>query len=306
MTLFEAIDIYIDARGLAKAYATMKGEYMDLRLMCLYLRNPDFSKITDTNIIQYLRTLVAYGWTQNGVYKKSIVFRSFWKYCNQKKFPTFDYNLIPIVKHLAKPPKVATKEQYEKILDVIPDRKVYNVRNKAVLTLLKHSGMRCGELVSMDIDENFKPEKCTAIIKTEKSRGLKPFRQVFWYDKSGEAKKAMEKWLEVREKFAKIGEFENPHALFVGFNNQGWGKRITNHQVDSFLRRYAKMAHEPNINPHSLRHMFAHDIVKAGGTNSDVMNLLGHSKMESSSIYTQMYGAELEERYLKLKSGKRG
>ncbi len=301
MTLYETIDTYLENRALVKAVTTMKGEMMDLRLLCLYLRNPVFAKITDTDIVKYLRTLISYGWTQNGTYKKAIVFRSFWKFCNQKKFTTFDYNLIPIVKKEFKPPRVATIDQYKKILSVIPLTKYMHIRNRAIITLLKHGGMRAGEVVAMNIDTNFDTKNRTAIIKTEKSRGMRPFRQVFWTDTENEAADALEKWLKVRQKFAKESDLDDPDALFIGFNNMGYGRRITGHTVAAMFKMYSKKANIPNLNAHSLRHMFAHDVVKQGGSNSDIMNLLGHSKLESSSIYTVMYGEELKERYLQLK-----
>lgn len=280
----------------------MKGEVIDLRLLCLYLKNPVFSSIADEQIVQYLRTLIQYGWTKNGVYKKAIVFRSFWRYANEKAWSTFNYNLIPVIKHETAMPKVATQEMYEKVMRVIPERPYYHVRNKAMIAMLKHSGMRAGELVSMNIDDNFNLEKQTAVIRTEKSRGQKPFRQVFWFDPTGEVKEALKEWLKIRKRFEKDGDFENPEALWVGFSTVGHGKRLKAHSACIFLRKYSLMAKIPIcLNPHSLRHMFAHDVVKAGGNNSDIMNLLGHAKMESSRIYTLMHGDELHERYLKLK-----
>lgn len=299
MNLFEAIDTYIDHRGLEKTVATMKGEQIDLRLLCLYLKNPRFSTITSEQIVHYLRTLIQYGWTQHGVYKKAIVFRSFWKFANQKVWDTFNYALIPIIKTEAKMPKSSTQSQYEKVMSAIPEHPYYHIRNKAFIALLRHSGMRCGEAVLMDIDKNLDLKNKTTIIRTEKSRGLRPFRQVFWND---ETAKLLDEWLKIRKEFAEEGPLEDENALWVGFSSIGFGKRLKAHSACIFLRKYSLMAKvSPTVNPHSLRHLFAHDLVKAGGNNSDIMNLLGHAKMESSRVYTLMHGEELHERYMKLK-----
>ena len=50
------------------------------------------------------------------------------------------------------------------------------------------------------------------------------------------------------------------------------------------------------MNAHSFRHHRGHHIIKSGGSTSDVMNILGHSSVQSTTIYTMMRGKELEER----------
>lgn len=67
--------------------------------------------------------------------------------------------------------------------------------------------------------------------------------------------------------------------------------------VAEMLRRNSNNAGIPTLNAHSMRHFMGRDIVNKGGSNSDVSNILGHSSLESSMIYTMMTGPDLQRRY---------
>ena len=70
-----------------------------------------------------------------------------------------------------------------------------------------------------------------------------------------------------------------------------------NKGLAEILRRYSNRAEIPYMNAHSFRHHMGHDIISQGGSAADVMNILGHASLSSSSIYTMMTGKELEDRY---------
>lgn len=67
------------------------------------------------------------------------------------------------------------------------------------------------------------------------------------------------------------------------------------------LRRCSTRARLPYVNAHSFRHQLGHELIKQGGSAADVMNVLGHASLSSSTIYTMMTDKELEERYRLLK-----
>jgi site-specific recombinase XerD len=137
-----------------------------------------------------------------------------------------------------------------------------------------------------------------AIIRTEKSRGWRPIREIFWTDGTN---KNIENWMEKREHLTLTMEFKDPEALFVSVCNQKNGQRFSLKGVGEMLRRYSNRAEIPCMNAHSFRHHMGHDIIKQGGSSADVMNILGHASVQSSSIYTMMTDRELETRYRKFK-----
>ncbi|MFA9263018.1 MAG: tyrosine-type recombinase/integrase, partial [Undibacterium sp.] len=76
----------------------------------------------------------------------------------------------------------------------------------------------------------------------------------------------------------------------------GRGRRLTVQAPENMLTTYSKKARLRTVNPHSFRHAKARRIIERGGSNSDVMNILGHSSLASSEIYTTLYGKRLSER----------
>jgi site-specific recombinase XerD len=72
---------------------------------------------------------------------------------------------------------------------------------------------------------------------------------------------------------------------------------MTTFNVAEMLRTNSNRAGIPTMNAHSMRHYMGRDIVNKGGSNSDVSNILGHSSLESSMIYTMMTGPDLQRRY---------
>jgi site-specific recombinase XerD len=95
-------------------------------------------------------------------------------------------------------------------------------------------------------------------------------------------------------------KFDDSAALFISIcsgQHETAGKRFSIKGVGEMLRRYSNRAKLPYLNAHSFRHHMGHHIIKSGGSSADVMNILGHSSVQSSTIYTMMTDVELEKRY---------
>jgi site-specific recombinase XerD len=92
-------------------------------------------------------------------------------------------------------------------------------------------------------------------------------------------------------------------ALFLCIGGHNAGKRLAEHGAREILRRLSAKAGLPTVNAHSFRHRMGHHIIKQGGSTVDVMNILGHSNLDRSAIYTMMTDRELEERYRKFRAG---
>ena len=134
----------------------------------------------------------------------------------------------------------------------------------------------------------------TATISTEKIRENNPFANIFWTE---ETDKALQKWLKKRQKLINNGYVKNTEALFISIGNQKHGYRFTKSGAAEMLRRYSHDADIPIVNAHQFRHRLAHDIVVNGGSGPDVMNMLRHTSLASSTPYVRMYGKETESRY---------
>ena len=217
-----------------------------------------------------------------------------------------DPMLVPLPSKQYGIPRVATEENYRKLLAAIPadSRDPRHIRNRAIIMLLWDTGARNGEVLSLDL-KDMDTQKMKTVIKTEKSKGRRPIREIFW---TAETNEALLVWIAKREHLKKTKMPHMDDCLFPSICSSGnlglSGKRLSIKGVGETLRRYANRAGIPYMNAHSFRHHMGHDIISQGGSAADVMNILGHATLASSSIYTMMTGKELENRYRVFKSKK--
>lgn len=299
MKLIEALEIYGKFISLELKPVTAERAIMDARLMCVYFHNPELEEIKDHQIIKYLEMMRECGYMHNSIAKKALNLRSIWKFFNKKEYRTFKYDLIPNMRMEATLPKVATEEEFRKVLSVIPfaKYKYCRLRDDCLVRLLWDTGARNGELVSLKV-EDLDLVSMKAVIRTEKSRGMRPFREVYWTQETNES---LDRWLAFKEEMEKGEVIAQPEYLFWGCTNAGRGMRLSTVAVAAQLRKYCRKAKIRCVNPHSFRHHMGHDLAMQGANNSTISSILGHSDLSSSFVYTELNNGEREIAYNKYK-----
>jgi integrase/recombinase XerC len=273
---------------------TVRGYDQELRTFCLFLRNPEIENITIGDVMDYLNGLQQLGWKHNSFIPKCMALKKFFEFFRLQGYSVLDEELVPSPRKEYQIPRVLNEDSYRQLIAAIPyNNDPRHIRNRAIISLLWDTGARNGEVVSLNIGD-VDSSRMRAVIKTEKSRGRRPLREIFWTHDTNES---LGRWAEK----LRLMETREPEPLFVSAAGSNVGHRFTIKGVAEMLRRYSNRAKMPHINAHSFRHHMGHDIVRKGGSASDVMNILGHSTLASSSIYTMMTDNELEERYRKIK-----
>jgi len=298
MQFKEAIDQFSDWRRFKVKKQTVKGYDQTLRQFCLFLRNPQIEDISIHHVMDYLNGMKELGWDQNSFVGKCMALRKFFEFYRLQNYAVLDENLIPIPSKEHKLPRVAKEADYRQLIAAIPAKTTdpRHIRNLAIVNLLWDTGARNGEVLALDVDD-LDMERRRAVINTEKSKGRRPFRELFWTQSTNDNIWA---WLKKREHLKKTMAFKEPDALFLSIcagQHDTTGRRFTIRGVGEMLRRYSNRAKLPYLNAHSFRHHMGHHIIKSGGSSADVMNILGHSSVQSSTIYTMMTDHELEKRY---------
>lgn len=156
------------------------------------------------------------------------------------------------------------------------------VRDHAILELLYSSGLRLSELASLDVDTiDFRQRQILVTGKGNKQRIVPVGRK---------AVDALNTWLECRGQLAR----EDETALFV--NNQG--TRISPRGIQYRLDAWARARGlGRRLHPHMLRHSFASHILESSGDLRAVQELLGHSNIATTQIYTHLDFQHLAEVY---------
>jgi integrase/recombinase XerC len=171
-------------------------------------------------------------------------------------------------------PKTLDVDEAVSILDAIQPGadEVLLVRDKAMFELLYSSGLRLSELTGLDInDANLAEALVTVTGKGHKMRLVPVGRQ---------ALAALTGWLAQRGRIA-----QDTQALFVSQR----GGRLTGRQVQKRLEQWALQAGaSQHVHPHRLRHAFASHLLQSSGDLRAVQELLGHSSLASTQVYTSL------------------
>ncbi len=295
VSMKEAIKEFSGWRSLKVKACTVKGYDRELKNFCLFLRNPAVAAITFNDIMDYLNGIIELGWDPNSLIMRSMALRKFFEFMRLRGFTSLNEELIPIPRRQYKLPNVATEESYQQLIESIPveSNDPRHIRNLAFANMLWDTGARNGELLSINVSD-IDLDNRKSIIRTEKNRGSRPFREVFWTDSTNST---LKRWIKKRDYLRTRFDFDEDDALFISVCSQKAGQRLTVKGTGEMLRRYCRRAGMPYLNAHAFRHHMGHDIINQGGSTADVMNILGHATVASSSIYMMMANAELENRY---------
>jgi len=157
-------------------------------------------------------------------------------------------------------------------------------RDMAIAELLYSSGLRLSELVAANINDlDFNERIITVTGKGRKTRSLPV---------GGPALQAVKDWLSLRPLGSE--ELEPASPLFVSSR----GTRISPRSVQLRLQRMAQMSALPGkLHPHMLRHSFASHMLESSGDLRAVQELLGHSDISTTQIYTHLDFQHLSKVY---------
>ena len=185
-------------------------------------------------------------------------------------------------------PKCLSKEEVSRLLEMA-ERAVGNEarRDATILELLYATGLRVGELVSLnvtDIDLQESYIRCWG-------KGSKE-RIAYLYPK---ALRELRNYLS-QARVALLGNHKAQPALFVNHR----GERLTRQWVWNILKAYGEKAGiSQRITPHTLRHSFATHLLQNGASLRHVQELLGHSSISTTQVYTHVTGNHLHQEYEK-------
>jgi integrase/recombinase XerC len=172
-------------------------------------------------------------------------------------------------------PKALSPEAAARLLEAAADLPPDQLRDQAMFELLYSSGLRLAELISLDVGDGALDLRTGEVTVTGKGRRTRTVPV------GSQARKALERWLAARAQLAKADE----RALFVGAR----GRRIAPGVVQSRLRRQGqRQGLDARIHPHVLRHSFASHVLQSSQDLRAVQEMLGHSSISTTQIYTHL------------------
>ena len=180
-------------------------------------------------------------------------------------------------------PQTLNGEDVEKLLAQPAPVDAKGIRDKAMLEVMYATGMRVTELIELDLEDVNLDLKSIRVGSGKKVRAIPLYPG---------ALRALSQYLrEVRDTM--IAE-PSEKALFVNVN----GARMSRQGFWKILKFYQNKAQiQQEITPHTLRHSFALHLIENGADLSSVKELMGHSDISSTQVYTQMINQKLKNVY---------
>lgn len=216
-----------------------------------------------------------------------IALRSFLQYLSKRDIPSLPPNKIELPKTSRKQVTFLHLDEVERLIEQINTSDDAGLRDRAIVELLFSSGLRVSELVALNRDHvNTKRREFMVRGKGQKDR------PVFI---SASAADHLEDYLAVRT--------DNLVPLFISYSRNaqspdtsGEFRRLTPRSIQRMVNKYAKLAGiTKHVSPHTMRHSFATDLLMNGADIRSVQNMLGHSDISTTQIYTHVTDAHLRE-----------
>lgn len=177
-------------------------------------------------------------------------------------------------------PEFLTEEEQEAFLNIFNVRYISSHRNKTMVKLFLNSGLRLSEMIDLEWkDINL----MTGQLKVVEGKGSKD--RMLWID--DDTIESLKVWKERQTN-------EQGKCDYVFTNRDG--KQLVDRDVREMITKYAKKAGiNKNVSPHTLRHTYGTDLLRATDNIRKVQKALGHSDLSTTMIYTHIIDSELED-----------
>lgn len=284
--ILEKYQIYLLTVKQKEEKTTVSSYIEDIYKYLEYMENNKIKTALDIeyqNITNYLKYLDNNNYETSSIIRKIVSIKLFHKYLSEE-YKTKDISSKIINPKLRrKLPNILTIEEVDNLLDIKLNTP-FDYRNKAMLELMYSSGLRVSELVDLklnniDLDNGY--VRCLGKGKKER---IIPIGEI--------AIEYLKKYINEYRNSMKKGYYtEN-----VFLNNHG--KNITRQGFFLIIKNIAKEKNiDKNITPHMLRHSFATHLLNNGANLRTIQEMLGHSSITTTQIYTNVSNDIIKENY---------
>ena len=281
------LNYLVAEKGLAKNTIDAYGS--DLKNLSTYLnklsKTPE--TLTHKELTEYLWQRKLAGLSPRSIYRLMETLRHFFKFLTSEGIITSNPSANLLAPKIpSKLPNKLSIEEVEKLLNVFSNDNELSVRNRAMVEIMYASGLRVSELVGLDVKNLDTDLGFLRVVGKGNKERIIPVGKtaLFW----------VKKYMFFRDKKKNVSSSEN--GLFLS----KLCKKISRIEFWRQLKNAAKKADiQKNITPHILRHSFASHMLAGGADLRYVQEMLGHSSITTTQIYTHIDKDHIKELHKK-------
>ena len=273
---------------------TLSAYCSDIVSFILWLNDFSCTDVDFNKLREYLHFIQRFDYKKTTIARKTASIRTFYKYLFRERF--VDNNPAVSLSAPKRPkslPKFLTTDEIEKILNNVKIETPAGFRNRVILELLWATGMRVSELSNLNFgDLNLEENEIRVFGKGAKERIVLV---------SDRAKQYLSQYIKTARNLLapgyEIGEVNENAPLFI--NSTGY--RLQNKTIRKAINEVVEKIELPKkVTPHVFRHSFATHLIENGADLRVVQELLGHSDVSTTQLYTHISKKRLKEVYFNI------
>ena len=251
----------------------------------------NLKRINHLLLRKFLANLRSRNYSRTTIARKLASLRSFFKFLNQEgELVSNPFEILRTPKQTKKLPHFLSISDVDKLLKTPDESEIFGLRDRAILETLYSTGIRVSELVGLnEEDVDFYGGMIKVQGKGKKER-LAPIGSY--------AIKAIKEYINSSQEHRRAGKKKKSLNRNAPLFLNKYGSRLSSRSVARSLDKYLKMT---GINlltsPHTFRHSFATHMLDKGADLRSVQELLGHSNLSTTQIYTHVTTERLKQVY---------
>lgn len=289
MNYIEQFNDYLTASG--KSANTKKAYLSDLKQFSIWVQEsygeesftPD--SITQRDVVQYKSYMQSVQQRKPAGINRAL--RSISAFCEwakkQKLIADNPVEEVPVAQQVKAPPKALDSIEYNRLMRIV--EKAGSKRDIAIVGLMLDAGLRIGEVEALNVDDIEVSER-KGLVRVRQGKGSK-YREV---PLNKELRKVLQGYLMTRPNLG-------IEALFIS----QWKDRLSANSIWKLVKKYGEACGLQDLTPHALRHSFGTRLVREKGVDLvTTAQLMGHSNIQTTALYTKATQKDLENAVEKL------
>lgn len=266
---------------------TIKSYKNDINKFLSFLlkKGIDLKKVSKKEIRDFLADQYDLGLSKKTIARRLASIKSFFKFLLNSNYVSYNPTLFLSTPKISKKlPDFIEIKMMDELMDQPDHHTEKGLRDKAILELFYSTGMRLSELINLNIGSVDDKNNLIKVFGKGSKERLIPFGK--------RAKLCLEDYL--KKRVLRWSSSNKDIPLFVNGKN----KRIPRRTIQRRISNYIKMISSgKRLGPHTLRHTFATHLMERGADIRAVGDLLGHSSLSSTQVYTHVKPEKMKEVY---------